>query len=127
MKNFCLMGVLNNCNILPVDSPVGTREPYEKIRECSKMSFQTCPEALEGKAAALGRAEHTKEYVSTAKGRPARLRVEALQRVDAKPLRRRHGGIFQHSLNRNAMGEWCGLQPKRSCVNGFSGYLLIGL
>jgi hypothetical protein len=27
------------------------------------------------------------------------LRGEALQRVDAKPLRRRHGGIFQHSQN----------------------------
>jgi hypothetical protein len=30
------------------------------------------------------------------------LRVEALQRVDAKPLRRRHGGIFQHSLERRS-------------------------
>jgi hypothetical protein len=46
-------------------------------RECSKKSVQSCPEPLEGKAAAILTRGAYMEYVSTAKWRPA----------CAKPLR----------------------------------------
>jgi hypothetical protein len=82
---FAQKGLLNNCNIFPVDPHVGNREPYEKNKGVFKKARPARPQPL-------GRAEYTREYVSTAKGDlPARLRVEALQREDAKPLRRRQG------------------------------------
>jgi hypothetical protein len=70
------------------------------MRECSKRRVQSCPEAsqreglspLDGPERTEGVREHGQEATCL-----RRLRVEALQRVDVKPLRRRHGGIFQHA------------------------------
>jgi hypothetical protein len=56
------------------------------------------------------------EYVSTENGDlPARLRVEALQRVDEKPLRRRQGASLAAFSNRS------GLEPDECGENPFFG------
>jgi hypothetical protein len=66
---------------------------HHKLRVCSKKSnigsppSPACHTPPRGKAAAIGTRGENVEYVSTEKGDlPARLRVDALQRVDAKPL-----------------------------------------
>jgi hypothetical protein len=59
------MGLLNNCNILPVDPHVGHREPYEKNKGVFKKHALSLAEGarpvlrpLEGKAAATWTGEH---------------------------------------------------------------------
>jgi len=63
----------------------------------------------------LRRAEPTKDYVSTAKGREEAVGLPDLLRrssvgYEGRELQRRHGGIFQHSLKEvptNPFTLWC--------------------
>jgi hypothetical protein len=120
------MGLLNNCNILPVDPHVGHREPYEKNKGVFKKHALSLAEGarpvlrpLEGKAAATWTGERTREYGEHGQGvrtplacLPSLLRRSSFG-YEGRELQRRHGGIFQHS--RNVSCVWGELSGSSGC------------
>jgi tRNA (Thr-GGU) A37 N-methylase len=62
MSWVCLLELLNHCHNSLVVPYVGARKQYRKHRGVFKTARPARPQPL-------GRAEHTKEYVSTSKGR----------------------------------------------------------